>query len=72
MGLSFEEKFSIGGIILIIAIIVIGFIGWCQNISKLIDCDFESPYKTEVIRTVSLVPMIGAITGYMTIGEENK
>ena len=63
------ERFSIGGSILIIIVLIIGFIGWVKNISKLIDCDFEAPYKTEVIRTVSLIPVVGGVTGWMTIGE---
>lgn len=72
MRTSFAEKFGVGATIFIIAIMIIGFIGWCKNIYKLIDCDFEAPYKTEVIRTISLSPIVGAVTGYMTIGEENK
>jgi len=72
MGLDMGEKFSIGGIILIIAVMILSIIGWVKNISKLIDCDFEAPYKTEVIRTVSLIPIVGGVTGWMTIGEENK
>lgn len=47
---------------------IFGLIGWIKNISKLIDCDFEPSYKTEVLRTVGIVvaPM-GAIIGYMDL-----
>ncbi len=54
--------------------LVVGLIavGWGMNLVKLVQLDFESPYKAEVIRTIGIVPIIGAITGYMTIGEENN
>ena len=52
---------------------IFGLVGWIKNISKLIDCDFESSYKTEVLRTVGIVvaPM-GAIIGYMDLIDVKK
>ena len=45
--------------------------GWFRNIYKLTQCDFDVPLKTEVIRSVGiLVFPLGAILGYMNIGEE--
>lgn len=60
-------------IILVVgAILVLGIgFGWVRNIVKLSNLDFEPPYKTEVIRIVGLVPPVGMVTGWMTIGEEN-
>jgi len=49
-------------------IAIFGLIGWIKNISKLIDCDFEPSYKTEVLRTVGIfVAPMGAIIGYMDL-----
>ena len=56
--------------VIVIAIIVIAAgIGWVKNLIKLTECDFESPYKAEVIHTLGLVPIIGAFTGYMDFGK---
>ncbi len=58
------------GILWLVFILCCG-IGWVMNIYKLTQCDFETPYKTEVIRVVStVVPVIGGFTGWMDIGEE--
>lgn len=45
---------------------------WARNIVKLADCDFEAPYKAEVIYTIGIVaPPIGVVTGLLTI-EDGK
>ena len=54
-----------------LAVVVIIGTGWVQNLIKLSDCDFESPYKTEVIRVIGIIPPVGAVVGWMDIGEEN-
>ena len=46
--------------------------GWGLNLYKLVHADFKAPYKTEIIRVVSIMPVIGMFTGWMTIGEEEK
>ena len=46
--------------------------GWGLNLYKLVHADFEAPYKTEIIRTVGIIPIIGMFTGWMTIGEEEN
>ena len=57
------------GYVLYSVIIIAGAIGWGMNIYKMInECDFESPYKCELVRGVgTVVPIIGAVTGYMDI-----
>jgi hypothetical protein len=61
---------AIFGILVIILVFVIAPIGWGMNIYKLIHTDFQSPYKTEVIRGVGVViPVIGAVTGYIDIND---
>jgi hypothetical protein len=58
-----------GYIIILIWLMII--FGWFRNIYKLTQCDFDVPLKTEVIRSVGiLVFPLGAILGYMNIGEE--
>lgn len=59
--------------VLYLSLWVFGLIGWGMNLYKLFSADFEAPYKTEIIRTVAVpVFFVGAIAGYMHIGEEEK
>ena len=50
-------------------IVVIFFTGWVKNVIKLSDCDFQEPYKAEVIHTIGLIPPVGAITGWLDLGQ---
>ena len=44
--------------------------GWIMNIVKLAQCDFASPYKAEMFRIVGVaVPPVGAVLGYMDLGQ---
>ena len=53
----------------VVAVLVApAIIGWSFNLYLLSGCDFASPYKAEVIRTVGVfIPPVGAITGYFYI-----
>lgn len=55
--------------LVILIIFVVGFVGWVKNIIKLSNCDFEKPYKAEIIHSVGLVPVVGAVTGWLDIGK---
>ena len=52
----------------IIIVLVVG-IGWVKNVIKLSDCDFEAPYKAEIIHGVGLIPPVGMVTGWLNIGQ---
>jgi len=57
-------------IAIFIFILVFGVgVGWIKNIVKLASCDFKAPYKAEVIHTVGLVPVVGAVTGWLDVGK---
>lgn len=54
--------------LIVLAIVLLGFVGWCMNAYKATQCDFEAPYKCEAIRAVGVfVPPVGSIAGYFTI-----
>lgn len=54
-----------------IALFTILVFGWIMNIVKLIDCDFEPSYKSEIIRGVGIfVAPIGVVTGFMELKDE--
>lgn len=55
-------------IIVIVAIIVVGT-GWVKNLIKLSECDFEAPYKAEIIHAVGIIPPVGMITGWLDVGK---
>lgn len=62
------KDFDIMTSIIAIIIVVVMFFGYCINIYKVFQCDFEAPYKAEVIRISGIVvPVIGAIGGYVDI-----
>lgn len=42
--------------------------GWLMNVYKLTECDFNAPYKAEIIRIVGVaVPPVGVVVGWMDI-----
>lgn len=41
--------------------------GWGMNVYKLVNLDFQPPYKAEVIRSLGVIPPIGAFVGYFSI-----
>ena len=43
--------------------------GWVKNIIKLSECDFEAPYKCEVMYSIGLIPTFGAIIGWLDFGK---
>ena len=60
--------------ILIVFVLIFGVIGtgWVMNINKLTDCDFEAPYKCEMIHGLGVIPFIGMVTGWMDIEDGKK
>lgn len=51
-----------GVLIISITAIVVVLVSWAVNLSKLIDCDFASPYKCEVVHGIGIVPIISVVT----------
>ena len=52
----------------LIVVLIIGT-GWVKNLIKLSDCDFEAPYKAEIIHTAGLLPPVGMVTGWMSFDD---
>lgn len=68
------NKIAIGGsatmLILVWAVIIMMGVGWVKNIIGLTQCDFEEPYKAEIIRIIGIpVAPVGGIVGYMDVGK---
>jgi len=43
-----------------------------MNVVKLVSLDFNAPYKAEVIRTIAIVPPVGAVVGWIEISDGDK
>ncbi len=59
-------------ITLIVVLLLVVGTGWIKNLIKLTECDFEGPYKCEVIYIAGLIPPIGMVTGWLNIGKEHE
>lgn len=55
--------------LIVVAIVVLGIVGWVKNIIALSECDFAAPYKAEVIHVVGIIPPVGAIVGWIDVGK---
>ena len=55
-------------ILAVIAIIPASIVGYWMNIYGLTQCDFEEPYRAEIVRSIGIpVFPMGAIAGYLEI-----
>ena len=60
-------------IIIYILIIILLVVGWVINLVKFCKCDFEAPYKAEIVRGVSIfVAPVGGVMGYINIDDTIK
>lgn len=41
--------------------------GWTQNIYKLSQCDFEAPYRAEILYGIGVIPVVGGVIGWFNI-----
>ncbi len=55
-------------VVYILVVLIIGT-GWVKNIIKLAECDFEAPYKAEIIHTIGIIPPVGMLTGWLDLGK---
>lgn len=55
--------------LIIISFVILAGIGWVKNIIKFARCDFNAPYKAEIVHGLGIVTGYGAITGWINIGK---
>jgi len=53
---------------IIIVWLAIG-VSWIVNLTKLIKCDFQQPYKAEVVRLVGIIPPVAIVTAWVDVGK---
>ncbi len=63
-----QKGFTIVEVVVLVVVVAV-IVGWVKNIIKLANCDFEAPYKAEVIHAIGLVPPIGMVTGWLDVGK---
>lgn len=55
---------------IVLAIMIICAIGWVSCIVRVVQCDWQAPYKAEVIYSVSILTVVPAfVVGYMNIAD---
>lgn len=72
--MSKRKGFALLGVLIVIVVIgLVGGIGYVRNIIGLTRCDFQAPYKAEVIRAVGVVvPPVGAIVGWIGVEDVSE
>jgi hypothetical protein len=60
-------KFAGSLVLLWMLVVGLGIIGEVQCIIKAIDSDWKSPYKREVVYTISVLTGVGALVGWLNI-----
>ena len=56
--------------IVIVIVLLVPFIHWLINLKQGLDCDFEAPYKCEVVSVIGVViPPAALITVYVNKGK---
>ena len=69
----YQENPPVGCMVVILLISLLLTIGWVINIVKFAQCDFDKPYKAEVIRGVGIVMVpVGGVVGYLSIDDTPK
>jgi hypothetical protein len=58
------------GIILMVFLVVGAAYGYVHNIVELTRCDFEAPFKAEIVRVIGIpFTPVGIIAGYCDLGK---
>jgi hypothetical protein len=58
-------------VIAVMSIIISVPVAWCFNVAKLIDCDFKTPYRCEVMHSIgTALPPLSVITVWFATDEE--
>ena len=52
-----------------IALTVVMGVSWGVNIYKLLKCDFQAPYKCEIVHLVGLIPPAAIVTVWLEAGK---
>jgi hypothetical protein len=56
-------------LIIQLAIILIVCVCWVKTLILLSACDFEAPYKAELLHAAGIIPPVGAVTGWLDLGK---
>jgi len=44
-------------------------IGYVKNIIGIFNCDYETPYRCEVVRLVGIIPPLGVFFGWVDVDD---
>ncbi len=65
---------TIAGLGMVAYIIIVAYSlaiipSWPTNVYQLVNCDFQAPYKCEVVHGIGLVPIASPITVWLETGK---
>lgn len=56
--------------LVVFIVVAFGAVSWGKNIYEVTQCDFEAPYKCEVLRIIGVPAFpVGVVVGFMDLGE---
>ena len=66
-----SADFAAGSFVIVYVFLVLFLtVGWVKGVIHLCQCDFEAPYKAEIIYSVgTFVPVVGGVVGWMDFGK---
>ena len=57
-----RDQTSLIAALLSVAFPIFMIVAWIVNIVKLVNCDFDAPYKQEIIHAIGLIPGVSIVT----------
>jgi hypothetical protein len=62
-------KFGVFTFLVVAVLIVLGLIGYVQCVIQFIACDFQAPYKAEILYGAGTFLGLGAVLGWFNFGK---
>jgi hypothetical protein len=67
-----NTSLSITVVLLMLLLTVFIGISWVVNVVKLVQCDFDSPYKEEAVRGIGLIPIVAPFVAWQDFNEDTQ
>jgi hypothetical protein len=67
-----NTSLSITVVLLMLLLTVFIGISWVVNVVKLVQCDFDNPYKEEVLRGIGLIPIVAPFVAWQDFEEDTQ
>ena len=59
-------------VVMVCVALVASVYGWIANVVYFFECDFEAPYKAEIVRAIGIpIGPVGSVMGFIHIDDGN-